>query len=142
MGGRPLDIWAQPFPTRRSVYAYLDRQDLPGVFRIFDFANPDVSNDQRPRTTVPQQALFAMNSAFALDQVRRLAARPQVAGEADPTRRATALYRLVLQRLPTAEELDLALRFATANPDEPSKLSPWEMLTQVLLSTNEFMFVD
>jgi hypothetical protein len=142
MGGRPLDIWAQPFPPRRSVYAYLDRQDLPGVFRIFDFANPDVSNDQRPRTTVPQQALFAMNSAFALEQVRRLAGRAGVAAEGDPARRVTALYRLVLQRPPTADEVELALRFTSANPGEPSKLSPWEMLTQVLLSTNEFMFVD
>ncbi|HEV3021108.1 MAG TPA: DUF1549 and DUF1553 domain-containing protein, partial [Pirellulales bacterium] len=81
LGGRPIDIWAPPFSPRRSVYAYLDRQDLPGVFRVFDFANPDVSNDQRPRTTVPQQALFAMNSPFVLDQVRRLAARPEVSGE-------------------------------------------------------------
>ncbi|HWB11582.1 MAG TPA: PSD1 and planctomycete cytochrome C domain-containing protein [Pirellulales bacterium] len=141
MGGRPIDIWAQPFSPRRSVYAYLDRQDLPGVFRIFDFANPDVSNDQRPRTTVPQQALFAMNSPFALDQVRRLAARPEVAGEADPARRVAALYRLALARPATAEEVDLALKFVAAVPGE-SKLSPWQLLAQVLLSTNEFMFVD
>jgi hypothetical protein len=142
LGGRPIDIWAQPFSPRRSVYAYLDRQDLPGVFRVFDFANPDVSNDQRPRTTVPQQALFAMNSAFALEQVRRLAARPEVAGEADPARRVAALYRLVLQRPPTEPEIELALQFVAASPGESSKLSPLELLTQVLLSTNEFMFVD
>jgi mono/diheme cytochrome c family protein len=143
LGGRPIDIWAPPFSSRRSVYAYIDRQDLPGVFRVFDFANPDVSNDQRPRTTVPQQALFAMNSAFAIEQVRRLVARPEVAGETDPGRRVAALYRLVLQRSPTADEAELALRFVNAaNSGSSSKLSPWELLGQVLLSTNEFMFVD
>jgi hypothetical protein len=144
IGGRPIDIWAQPFSGRRSVYAFLDRQDLPGVFRIFDFANPDVSNDQRPRTTVPQQALFAMNSPFVLDQVRRLVARPEVTNENDPARRVEALYRLILEHRPTAEEAELALRFVTspAATNEPSKLSPWELLAQVLLSANEFMFVD
>jgi hypothetical protein len=83
-----------------------------------------------------------MNSAFALEQVRRLATRPEVAGEADQARRVAALYRLVLQRPPTSEEAELALRFVSANGGESSKFSPWEMLTQVLLSTNEFMFVD
>lgn len=142
-GGRPVDLWAQPFSTRRAVYAYIDRQDLPGVFRVFDFANPDVSNDQRPRTTVPQQALFAMNSPFVLEQARRLAARPEVAGEADPARRVAALYRLALGRPARPEEIELALRFIAAPPAaNQTKLSPWEMLAQVVLSTNEFVFLD
>lgn len=144
LGGRPIDIWAAPFSGRRSVYAYLDRQDLPGVFRVFDFANPDVSNDQRPRTTVPQQALFAMNSPFVLDQVRRLIGRPEIAGEADEAKRLQSLYRLVLGRSATNDELELARRFVDAPPAsaETSKLTQWELLAQVLLSTNEFMFVD
>ncbi|HVX13712.1 MAG TPA: PSD1 and planctomycete cytochrome C domain-containing protein [Pirellulales bacterium] len=142
--GRPIDIWAQPFSGRRSVYAYIDRQDLPGIFRIFDFANPDVSNDQRPRTTVPQQALFAMNSPFVMAQARRLAARPEVVAEDDPARRVQALYQLVFGRRANDDELDLALRFI-ASPQassEASKLSPWELYAQILLSTNEFLFVD
>ena len=58
LDGRSIDIWAQPYSTRRSVYAFVDRQDLPGIFRIFDFASPDVSTPQRPTTSVPQQATF------------------------------------------------------------------------------------
>ena len=113
------------------------------MFRVFDFANPDVSNEQRPRTTVPQQALFAMNSPFVLEQARRLAARPEVAGEADPARRVAALYRLVLGRPARPEEIELALRFIAAPPAaDQTKLSPWEMLAQVVLSTNEFVFLD
>jgi hypothetical protein len=144
MGGRPVDIWAQPFSGRRSVYAFIDRQDLPGVFRMFDFANPDVSNDQRPRTTVPQQALFVMNSPFVLEQARRIATRPEITAENDSGRRVDALYRLILQRPATTEEVDLALRFVTgpATRDAPSQRSSWELLAQVLLSANEFMFVD
>jgi hypothetical protein len=144
MGGRPIDIWAQPFSGRRSVYAFLDRQDLPGVFRVFDFANPDVSNDQRPRTTVPQQALFAMNSPFVLQRVRQIIARPDIASQSKPSQRVTALYQLLFQRSPTVEETELALKFVSDSSPEsdPSKLSSWELLAQVLLSANEFMFVD
>jgi hypothetical protein len=145
LGGRPVDLWKAPFTARRTVYGYIDRQDLPGVFRNFDFANPDVSNDQRPKTTVPQQALFAMNSPFVIEQVRQLAARPEVAGEADPAKRVAALYRIVLARSAEPAEIELALKFIQAPPAEgqpPSKLSPWEQYAQVLLSTNEFVFVD
>ena len=144
LGGRPIDLWSAPFTARRAVYGYIDRQDLPGVFRVFDFANPDVSNDQRPKTTVPQQALFAMNSPFVLEQVRQLAARPEIAGEADPTKRVQAIYRLALARSAEPDEIELALKFIQSPPaGEPaSKLSPWEQYAQVLLSTNEFVFVD
>ncbi|MEX2560873.1 MAG: DUF1553 domain-containing protein, partial [Pirellulales bacterium] len=121
----------------------IDRQDLPGILRNFDFANPDVSNDERPRTTVPQQALFAMNSPFVLEQVRALAAREEVAGQSDPEHRVQALYRLALARPAEPAEVQLALRFVAERPqDDATKLGPWEMLAQVLLSTNEFIFVD
>ncbi len=143
LGGRPIDLWAQPFTARRSVYAYLDRQDLPGVFRIFDMANPDVSNDQRPRTTVPQQALFAMNSPFVIEQARHIAARPEISGEADPARRVQALYRAILARPAQPDEIELGLRFVTSPPmPNETKMNAWQLYAQVLLSANEFVFVD
>ena len=143
LGGRPIDLWSQPFTARRSVYAYLDRQDLPGVFRIFDVANPDVSNDQRPRTTVPQQALFAMNSPFVLEQARHLASRPEISGEGEPARRVQALYRAIFARAARPEEIELGLRFVAAPPaPADTKLNIWELYAQVLLSANEFVFMD
>jgi len=143
LGGRPVDLWKAPYTARRTVYGFIDRQDLPGVFRVFDFANPDVSNDQRPRTTVPQQALFAMNAPFVLEQAKALTARPEVANEPDATRRVRVLYRLALGRTPTPDEVELAARFVAAPPASgETKLSAWELLAQVLLCTNEFVFVE
>ncbi len=63
-GGPAVDITTPPFPPRRSVYGFIDRQNLPGLFRTFDFASPDASTPQRYTTTVPQQALFLMNHPF------------------------------------------------------------------------------
>jgi hypothetical protein len=145
LGGRPVEIAKAPYSKRRTLYGFIDRQDLPDMFRVFDFASPDVSTEQRPTTTVPQQALFAMNSPFVLDQARSLAARANEPAPNDPETRIAALYRLALSRQPRADEQAKALEFITAQqakPTEPGQLSPWELLAQVLLLTNEFAFVD
>ena len=73
----------RPENGRRTVYGMVDRQSLPAVFRAFDFASPDQSAERRPRTTVPQQALFSMNAPFVIEQAKALAARPDVAAGAD-----------------------------------------------------------
>ena len=62
----------RPFSTRRTLYGFIDRQNLDGVYRTFDFAVPDATSPRRFVTTVPQQALFLMNSPFLHEQARRL----------------------------------------------------------------------
>ncbi|HEX4591662.1 MAG TPA: DUF1549 and DUF1553 domain-containing protein, partial [Gemmataceae bacterium] len=84
IGGPAVDLLAPPFAPRRTVYGFIDRQNLPGLFRTFDFASPDTHAPQRYTTTVPQQALFLMNSPFAVQQAKALAARPDVGGASEP----------------------------------------------------------
>ena len=78
MGGHSVELSTPPFAKRRAVYGFIDRQNLPGVFRTFDFATPDTTSAQRHVTTVPQQALFMMNSPFVVEQARALVAKPRV----------------------------------------------------------------
>ncbi len=142
LGGRPFDDVMNPKNTRRTIYALVNRNDLPGVFRAFDFADVDASAPERPSTTVPQQALFAMNSPFVLDQARRIAT-DSYAGAADDPARFVLMYHKIFARDPTSEERELALRFlgeALTTPTE--KQTPWDRLSQALLLTNEFWFVD
>ncbi len=89
--GPSVDLLSQPFSRRRTVFGYIDRQNLPGVFRTFDIASPDSSSPQRHVTTVPQQALYLMNSPFVVEQAQRLIKRPEIADDqrTDPTRAAT-----------------------------------------------------
>jgi hypothetical protein len=146
-GGRPVDLVGDPHCRRRTVYGLVDRQDLPGLFRAFDFASPDQSAERRPRTTVPQQALFSMNAPFVIEQAKALAARPGAAGAATAEGRIAALYRAAMGRAPAPAEAAAAARFLSADGAlpggaEPSRLSRWEQLAQVLLMTNEFLFVD
>jgi hypothetical protein len=138
VGGRSVDLFKEPFTTRRAVYGFIDRQNLPGTFRSFDVALPDTHAPQRFTTTVPQQALFLMNSPFVIEQARTLANR---ANEPAPAKRIAALYRLAFSRAPTTAEIAMASEFVKV-PPEKTGLSPWEQLAQVLLLSNEFAFVD
>jgi len=147
MGGRPVDVAGDPKNGRRTVYGLVDRQSLPAVFRAFDFASPDQSAERRPRTTVPQQALFSMNAPFVIEQARALAARPDVVGAATDEKRIAALYRAVLARSPLPREVQATARFlalpvSSRSGSGRSQLSGSEQLAQVLLMTNELLFVD
>lgn len=139
VGGRSVDLFKAPFATRRAVYGFIDRQNLPGTFRSFDFALPDTHAPQRFTTTVPQQALFLMNAPFVVEQAKAVLAR---APEGDPAKRVAELYRIVYARKPTADEAASAVEFVNAPADMTSKLNAWEQLAQVLLLSNEFAFVD
>jgi hypothetical protein len=140
LGGPPVDVTRAPFPVRRSVYGFIDRQNLPGLFRTFDLASPDTSTARRHATTVPQQALFLMNGPFAVEQARAFCARPDVAGLNGATR-VRRMYELAYGRPAEPEEVELGLGFVRTARDE-GKLSPWEQYAQVLLLSNEFAFVD
>ncbi|MFO0801316.1 MAG: PSD1 and planctomycete cytochrome C domain-containing protein [Gemmataceae bacterium] len=133
--GRPVDLFKAPFPARRSVYGLIDRLNPPGTLRVFDVANPDQHSPQRFLTTVPQQALFLMNSPFVQEQAKALAARPEVTSAGDPDEKVTALYRLALGRTPTPAELGIGREYVAAG-------GRWEQYAQVLLLSNEFAFVD
>ncbi|HVV01834.1 MAG TPA: DUF1553 domain-containing protein, partial [Verrucomicrobiae bacterium] len=142
-GGLPVDILSEPFSHRRSIYAYIDRQNLPGLFRTFDFANPDMSNQGRFHTTVPQQALFMMNSPFVIEQARALARRHEVQSASTSAEKVEQFYRAIFQRRPSPEELQMGEKFLAAQAEESSeKFSPLEKYAQVLLLSNEAMFVD
>lgn len=107
-GGASVDITTRPFTNRRTVYARIDRQNLPGIFRTFDFASPDNHAAQRYETTVPQQALFQFNSPFMLEQAERAAVR---AGQNGSVETIGRLYLNLLGRDPTTEETQVALTF-------------------------------
>jgi hypothetical protein len=98
-------------PNRRTVYAMIDRAALPDMFQTFDFANPDMSTGERVMTTVPQQALFMLNSPFVAEQVRKLMTRPDFPAAGTQEDKVRFLYRVAYQRAPKVEELKMALEY-------------------------------
>ncbi len=130
MFGRPVQI-TDPANHRRTVYAFVERQNIPAMVQTFDFANADTSTSRRSLTTVPQQALFALNSNFMLARGDTLAKRVE---EAEPPRRVSRLYATVFGREPTRTEQELCESFLMSGS--------LEQLSQVLLMSNKLMFVD
>ncbi|MFO0870140.1 MAG: PSD1 and planctomycete cytochrome C domain-containing protein [Pirellulales bacterium] len=142
LAGRPVEIAADAQARVRTVYGLVDRQSLPGVFRAFDFAAPDQSVERRPRTMVPQQALFALNSSFMITQAQSLAAQLESAGITATEARIEYLYRRALARPPAAEEQAECTTFVATPLAPGSRLTRWEQLAQILLSSNELMYLD
>lgn len=141
VGGPSIDSTREPFSHRRTVYGYIERQNLPGMFRTFDFANPDTHSPQRFSTTVPQQALFLMNSKFVSHIAKSIVQRPEVSWTVDPNERIESLYRLLFQRSPRPDELHRCRRFLDGMPTS-NQPSAWEQFAQALLMINEFAFVE
>ncbi len=106
MFGRSVEILEPGYANRRSVYAFIDRQNLNPAFRNFDFSNPQETTAKRPRTTIPMQALFTLNNDFVMDQAEILARR----SETEPDGVA-ALHRAVFAREPSETDRQLAESF-------------------------------
>ena len=124
MGGRSVNLTAPPFSGRRTIYGFVDRLNLPSLYRNFDLTGADAHIPQRFTTTTPQQALFLMNSPFLAEQSRALLARVDAK---EPEARVRALYRLVHGRAPSARELARSLAFTAEGVAEPvvHKPGPW-----------------
>ncbi len=127
MGGHAVDITAEPYSTRRTIYGFIDRQNLPNLFRSFDFASPDTTSARRFFTTVPQQALFLMNSPFVVEQAQKLVARADFKAATTEEQKIRLLYELAFQREPTREDLELARQFTEGEVKavEPEGATNW-----------------
>ena len=141
MFGRPVDLESAA-ANRKTIYGFVDRQNLPGLFRTFDFAGPDAHCPQRHETTVPQQALYLMNNSFTQEAADALAGKST--GEGDRGR-ITEIYRAALARNPTAAEIALCesfLQSSKAEGEDQDGTDAWRAFAQALLASNEFVFCD
>ena len=96
---------------RRTIYAFVERQNIPALVQTFDFANADTSTPRRNQTTVPQQALFLMNSPLVVEQARNVLERPQLQSCAADEEKIRRLYEIIYQRPPRPEEIQMGLAF-------------------------------
>lgn len=116
VGGRPVTPASDQFGKRRALYFLIDRRNPPELLTQFDFPNPDTPTGKRHDTTVPQQALFLMNSPLVVETARKLTHRAGFLALDDDESRVTSLYLAIFQREPTAEEVALAVDYVRDNP--------------------------
>ncbi|MFO0966890.1 MAG: PSD1 and planctomycete cytochrome C domain-containing protein [Gemmataceae bacterium] len=138
IGGPSVKDVLSPGNRRRTLYGFLDRLNVPSVYRTFDFPSPDASSPGRDVTTVAPQALFFMNNPFVRENAKGLLARKEVAAEKETAAKVARLYRLLYGRAPGKRETALAREFLGTTP----AAGVWEEYAQALLLANEFVFVD
>ncbi len=119
----------------RTVYLAIDRQNLSNFARDFDFPTPDMTAPGREHTIVPQQQLFFLNSPLVMEQAR-IAAKAIAENSLGKRRIITTLFRQILSRDPTEQELVHAEEYCqTLEPQS------WERLAHALLQANEFIYI-
>ncbi len=128
---------------RLTVYSKISRFKINALLRLFDFPDPSITSEQRNVTNVPLQGLFFMNSLLITNQAELLAKRLYAVNVADDAARIKEAYRLLYSREAAESDVQFGLSFlqkaAGQAADGPS---PWQQYAQVLLSSNEFVFVN
>jgi Protein of unknown function (DUF1553)/Protein of unknown function (DUF1549)/Planctomycete cytochrome C len=138
LGGPPVSLLGNNFQTRRTIYGFVDRMNLPGLYRAFDFPSPAATSPNRETTTIPPQALYLMNHQFVRQAAERLVRRPDVATCKSTDGRLERLFSILFNRKPSPAERRLAREFLGMKPS----LENWTRFAHGLLMTNEFVFVD
>jgi hypothetical protein len=131
---------------RRTLYISVRRDSIPTILATFDFGDATTPGEGRPRTNVAPQALFMLNSRFVDESANGFAKRLfDDAGQADNGRIERA-YLAVLTRRPEPAEIDSALSYIAGmekkidGPD--AHVKAWQSFCHILLSTNEFLYLD
>ena len=87
-------------------------------------------------TNTPLQGLFYLNSDLVMRLAEALSSRLQKEAGDEEGARIRLAYRLLFGRQPTREEIQMGQEFVQNGPDL------WPHYAQVLLSSNEFLYMN
>lgn len=153
----PVDTWGftihNPFyavydSNHRSVYLMVQRNRRHPYLALFDAADPNQSVARRQPTTTPTQALFLMNSPFIHEQAKKFAKRIAAVSGDDRAKTLWA-FETAHGQIPEPAVVRDAVEFVSAyreklanKPKSDQDVAAWSALARVLLTSNEFLFVD
>ncbi len=136
VSGKPTEL-SLAANTRRTLYGLVRRRELTDILRLNDFPDPLTHSPNRSPTTTPLQQLFVLNSPFMQQQSEAFVARLQREAPASAQAKLELAYQILYGRQVSPQELEIGLRFV----DDDSNAT-WQQYSQVLLGSNEFLFVD
>lgn len=155
----PIHTWAftqhSPFKAvyesnHRSVYLMIQRLQRHPYLGLFDCPDANLSADERPQSTVPSQALYFLNNPFPQEQAAHFA-RKLAGSHPSSHDRVQHGIELAWNRPPSKAEVQQFLQYiaryraelAHSNPSSEGELiEPWISFARILLSANEFTYVQ
>jgi hypothetical protein len=141
IGGPAADLDASE-NHRRTVYGRVKRRELADMLRLHDFPDPVAHAAQRVPTTTPLQELFTLNSPLLRQRSDALAGRALREAPADVEGRVTWLYRELFGREPSVGEIARSTEFFANIGEGGDAAEAWREYCQVLLGSNELLFVE
>jgi mono/diheme cytochrome c family protein len=131
---------------RRTVYLPLRRANLPTLLNLFDFGDATTTSGKRQLTNVATQALFWLNSEFLYERAQNVAKSLLQRKEMNDAARIETAYALILNRRPDKDEIDQALNYIAGFKQkfagEDADQKAWQSFCRVLMSSNDFVYVD
>jgi len=131
---------------RRTLYIPVKRGSIPNLLATFDYGDATTSNEGRSRTNVAPQALFMMNSSFVIARSQGFARKLLDDTALTDAARIEKAYLTVLTRRPEPAEVDSALSYIAGMEKKVSTpeahLTAWQSFCHVLLSSNEFLYLN
>ena len=136
--------------NHRSIYLCLLRHAPPLGLSAFDLPAGVRVMGRRHITTQPAHGLYLLNNPMVVNQANLLAVKLLEEASGDHAARVDWVYRRVLQRDATGEELSRAIELVkeTQNALDSGILKAdrearaWAALCQGLLASNEFRYID
>jgi hypothetical protein len=149
--------WTQHNPFKavyeshhRSIYLMTQRLVRHPYLGLFDAPDGNTTTDVRTDSTVPLQALYLMNNKFVQDQSAAFGAR-LIRTSANWEERIKLGVGLAWSREPEPVEVNRAKEFLQSCQEELARagatdkereLESWASYARVLLTANEFVYVD
>lgn len=137
-GGKARDL-ASANNHRRTIYGEVHRRDMSTTLQIHDFPDPTQHSPRRSSTTTALQGLYALNGELLINQARTMAQRLQHISSGDDAR-IEHTYQVLFGRHPTQREVEIGLEFLGL-PDVAA-VDLWTQYVQMLLVSNEFLYLD
>ena len=111
LGGPPQNL-NSPNSKKRTIYGRAARTP-DSLLTLFDYPDPNITNEQRAVTNTPLQGLFLMNSALVARQAEALVARlgPEPSKPEEQSDRIQLAYRTLYNRPATPAEVERGIAF-------------------------------
>lgn len=139
IGGPSISL-ADTANRRRTIYGTIHRREMSMMLLTHDFPDPTSHSPMRVPTTTALQGLYALNGSMILARSSALADRTIKKQAPSDRERIIDLYQSLFTRPPAEKEIQLGLRFLE-NSENKSRKDAWTEYAQVLLASNEFLFV-
>jgi len=126
--------------NNRSIYLMTSRIRRQEFSTLFDAADPTRSTGKRRTSIVPLQALYLLNNE-RFDQITKQLSQRLTSSSNNAQDRIKLAYHLCYNRPPNQTELTRLTQFLKSTPSGPTQ-TPWDMIAQSLLLSNEFTYLD